>query len=482
MGLRHREDAEIADLENRLIIECPRKGESVDQFERRRGLGDAGDEHHERSTTGPVLTGHSFGELPLSRKTQLGLKDHESENSDENNFTYRALHDFNWTSRPAPSENNKAAAERHARKLFASLTKKKTQEAYTDVIHQYHKLGHIEKIPPAERLPPPQDTTTWPSLSTTRLYPWVAWSDLKNAYLFDRTPKATRRAHGFMIYEMDEDGSATLQHYHFRGLPMGSSSSASALQTTTGILIELANERSANELLNGADTADTPIWKVLVDNVVNEEELQGLPVEKLYGPSPTAKALAEVLKRLDERARTTTTPEDDECQVKEAYSAVNMRWDTLWKSGCNRVKFVDDVTTGAQSKAILSSLREDEKTCAARIGHTFNEVKEKRSDDDTSAEGFGLIWTSALDGDQLKPKKVNVPVLSEEATDPIRLTVRNVLSLLHQAYDVIGILTWCLLPIKLILRECYTKRLQYDDPVTAQQSKETIKAIQQFNR
>ncbi|EER03551.1 hypothetical protein Pmar_PMAR022623 [Perkinsus marinus ATCC 50983] len=62
---------------------------------------------------------------------------------------------------------------------------------------------------------------------------------------------------------------------------MGSSSSASALQTTTGILIELANERSANELLNGADTADTPIWKVLVDNVVNEEELQGLPVEKL---------------------------------------------------------------------------------------------------------------------------------------------------------------------------------------------------------
>ncbi|KAF4715976.1 ATPdependent RNA helicase, partial [Perkinsus olseni] len=76
MGLRHREDAEIADLENRLIIECPREGESVDQFERRRGLVDAEGEEHQRFTTGPVLTGHAFGELPLSRKTQLGLKDH----------------------------------------------------------------------------------------------------------------------------------------------------------------------------------------------------------------------------------------------------------------------------------------------------------------------------------------------------------------------------------------------------------------------
>ncbi|EEQ99904.1 hypothetical protein Pmar_PMAR006579 [Perkinsus marinus ATCC 50983] len=84
----------------------------------------------------------------------------ESENSDENNITYRALHDFNWTTRPAPSENNKAAAERHARKLFASLTKKKTQEAYTDVIHQYHKLGHIEKILPAEEMQPAPEATT----------------------------------------------------------------------------------------------------------------------------------------------------------------------------------------------------------------------------------------------------------------------------------------------------------------------------------
>ncbi|KAF4725136.1 ATPdependent RNA helicase, partial [Perkinsus olseni] len=48
MGLRHREDAEIADLENRLIIECPREGESVDQFERRRGLVDAEGEEHQR--------------------------------------------------------------------------------------------------------------------------------------------------------------------------------------------------------------------------------------------------------------------------------------------------------------------------------------------------------------------------------------------------------------------------------------------------
>ncbi|KAF4706869.1 hypothetical protein FOZ62_004475 [Perkinsus olseni] len=446
----------------------------------------------------------------------------------------------------------------------------------------------------------------WPSLAVTRLYPWVAWSDLKNAYLFDRTPVATRRAHGFMVYERNAKGPATLQHYHFMGLPMGSSSSAAALQTTTGILMELSNELSVARVAN-TNTA-TPIWNTLVNNIASEEEIQGLPVERLHGPSSAAKALAEVLRRLDKNARSascstdddheakdkkarssrcrtdddheakdkkarssscrtdddheakdkkarssscrtdddheakdkkarssscptdddheakdkkarssscptdddheakdkkarsssrrteddheakdkktgsSSCPTDDDREAKENHSTVSARWKTLWKSGSKRVKFVDDVTTGAQTKETLSSLREDEKDCARRIGHVFNEAKEKRSNDETSAEGFGLVWTSAADGDQLKPKKVKSPILAQLSTAPVRLTVRNLLSLLHQAYDVIGILTWCLLPVKLILRECYTKRLQYDDFATGHQSLETVKTIQKFNR
>ncbi|KAF4717010.1 hypothetical protein FOZ63_015968, partial [Perkinsus olseni] len=263
------------------------------------------------------------------------IVDHKD--SDEAGTSYRALHDFNWTTRPAPSEGNKTAAERQARKLFNTLTKKGAQKAYMEVIHQYQALGHIEKIPseqvshfhytphfpvekhdsnrstrirpvydwrrcnPLQQLPPPQDTSMWPSLAVTRLYPWVAWSDLKNAYLFDRTPVATRRAHGFMVYERNAKGPATLQHYHFMGLPMGSSSSAAALQTTTGILMELSNELSVARVAN-TNTA-TPIWNTLVNNIASEEEIQGLPVERLHGPSSAAKALAEVLRRLDKNAR-----------------------------------------------------------------------------------------------------------------------------------------------------------------------------------
>ncbi|KAF4734087.1 hypothetical protein FOZ63_002903, partial [Perkinsus olseni] len=184
----------------------------------------------------------------------------------------------------------------------------------------------------------------------------------------------------------------------------------------------------------------------------------------------------------DKKTGSSSCPTDDDREAKENHSTVSARWKTLWKSGSKRVKFVDDVTTGAQTKETLSSLREDEKDCARRIGHVFNEAKEKRSNDETSAEGFGLVWTSAADGDQLKPKKVKSPILAQLSTAPVRLTVRNLLSLLHQAYDIIGILTWCLLPIKLILRECYTKRLQYDDLATGHQSLETVKTIQKFNR
>ncbi|KAF4734280.1 hypothetical protein FOZ62_018739, partial [Perkinsus olseni] len=58
------------------------------------------------------------------------IVDHKD--SDEAGTSYRALHDFNWTTRPAPSEGNKTAAERQARKLFNTLTKKGAQKAYTE--------------------------------------------------------------------------------------------------------------------------------------------------------------------------------------------------------------------------------------------------------------------------------------------------------------------------------------------------------------
>ena len=72
-GMRSNEDAEIKDLCNRIILECPRSGESIESWENRIGVNPT----KESSSAGVVLTTRSFTELPLSRRTMRGLKEAE---------------------------------------------------------------------------------------------------------------------------------------------------------------------------------------------------------------------------------------------------------------------------------------------------------------------------------------------------------------------------------------------------------------------
>ncbi|KAF4743429.1 hypothetical protein FOZ63_021203, partial [Perkinsus olseni] len=155
------------------------------------------------------------------------------------------------------------------------------------------------------------------------------------------------------------------------------------------------------------------------------------------------------------------------------------RWAYLVYKKVARAKYMDDVITGCNgSQQQLLQLHEEDKTAAASVGQLVHPAKTKYDWEEKEVSGLGIVWGA---DDSVASKPANLTDIRKNFTDNGRLTVREVLSGAHLCHDILGLHSWRLLSVKLILRKAYIRNKKLDDFVSKEESLETIQILEEYN-
>ncbi|EER04332.1 hypothetical protein Pmar_PMAR021839 [Perkinsus marinus ATCC 50983] len=294
-------------------------------------------------------------------------------------------------------------------------------------------------------------------------------------------PERTRKVHSFVVAYDDpervKEEGCVFRFYKFNGLPMGPSSSPSAMQVSSGLMVVLSNEKTQNRL-QGVSRAfpsrtRAPLQDAVESLSVEDEEVYGLEAPR---SSKAALRYAEIL----EETKVTVLPRPSTDNI--IVDAINDRRShsaTMFKEGMDRAKFMDDWVLGAETANQIRAMYEEDLETTTTFGHIIHPSKTKHNTDSSCAEGLGIIWEGS--NDTIKAKSVDVDSLRDHVTRNGQITVRETLSYLHTAHDPFGIHGWITHGVKVILRQAFVSNKQMDDHLSVEDSRRVYELLDTYN-